>query len=56
MNRFVYPEIKSGLYLVSLPVGCLSDISFRALHMLSNSDYIAGEDTRSVREWMLSVL
>ena len=49
MNEFVYPEIKSGLYLVSLPVGCLSDISFRALHMLSNSDYVAGEDTRSVR-------
>ena len=49
MNEFVYPEIKSGLYLVSLPVGCLSDISFRALYMLSNSDYVAGEDTRSVR-------
>ena len=49
MKEFVYPEIKSGLYLVSLPVGCLSDISFRALHMLSNSDYVAGEDTRSVR-------
>ena len=49
MNEFIYPEIKAGLYIVSLPVGCLSDISFRALHMLSNSDYVAGEDTRNVK-------
>ena len=49
MNEFLYPEIKPGLYIVSLPVGCLSDISFRALHMLSNSDYVAGEDTRNVK-------
>ena len=49
MNKFIYPEIKPGLYIVSLPVGCLSDISFRALHMLSNSDYVAGEDTRNVK-------
>ena len=49
MNEFLYPEITPGLYIVSLPVGCLSDISFRALHMLSNSDYVAGEDTRNVK-------
>ena len=49
MNEFVYPEIKTGLHIVSLPIGCLSDISFRALHMLSNSDYVAGEDTRNVK-------
>ena len=49
MNEFIYPEIKPGLYIVSLPVGCLSDISFRALHMLSNADYVAGEDTRNVK-------
>ena len=49
MNEFVYPEIKAGLYIVSLPIGCLSDISFRAMHMLSNSDYVAGEDTRNVK-------
>ena len=49
MNQFVYPEIKAGLHIVSLPIGCLSDISFRALHMLSNSDYVAGEDTRNVK-------
>ncbi|MFL2800356.1 MAG: 16S rRNA (cytidine(1402)-2'-O)-methyltransferase [Paracoccaceae bacterium] len=49
MNEFIYPEIKPGLYIISLPVGCLSDISFRALHMLGNSDYVAGEDTRNVK-------
>ena len=49
MNEFVYPEIKAGLHIVALPIGCLSDISYRALHMLSNSDYIAGEDTRNVK-------
>ena len=49
MNKFLYPEIKPGIYIVSLPVGCLSDISFRALHMLSNSDCVAGEDTRNVK-------
>ena len=49
MNEFIYPEITPGLYIVSLPVGCLSDISFRALHMLNNSDYVAGEDTRNVK-------
>ena len=49
MNEFVYPEIKAGLHIVSLPIGCLSDISFRAMHMLSNSDYVAGEDTRNVK-------
>ena len=49
MNEFVYPEIKAGLHIVTLPIGCLSDISFRALHMLSNSDYVAGEDTRNVK-------
>ena len=49
MNEFIYPQIKPGLYIVSLPVGCLSDISFRALHMLNNSDYVAGEDTRNVK-------
>ena len=49
MNQFVYPEIKAALHIVSLPIGCLSDISFRALHILSNSDYVVGEDTRNVK-------
>ena len=38
---------KKGLYIVSLPIGNLKDISFRAKITLENSDYILCEDTRN---------
>ena len=46
------PDIRAGLYLVATPIGTASDISLRALNLISAADVLVAEDKRNLLKLM----
>jgi 16S rRNA (cytidine1402-2'-O)-methyltransferase len=50
LDKLAETPLAPGLYIVSTPIGNLSDISIRALFVLSSADAVFCEDTRHSRK------
>ncbi len=46
------PDIKAGLYVVATPIGTSSDISLRALDLISKANVLVAEDKRNLLKLM----
>ncbi len=55
MLNLTYPTLEPGLYVISLPIGCLSDLTFRALNVLKMTKNILTEDTRNAKTLLLAL-
>ena len=47
-----FPDIRAGLYIVATPIGTASDISLRALNLISSADVLVAEDKRNLLKLM----
>ena len=47
-----FPKLEPALYLISTPIGTLSDFTFRAINVLQNVNVLLAEDTRVLRKLM----
>ena len=45
-----FPKIETALYLISTPIGTISDITFRAVNVLQNVNILLAEDSRVLRK------